>query len=679
MSTVRLTGTYVEFPAQIIVDPTVQESVLSTQFACSHNVPRNVLTVRGVAHVSASGPVVVPTADGWFHSSLPFKIIYSTRCDVLLGADWLAACQPRFLHGGILRPSEASLARLPIGHSWVPIPVSEDSCQRACLLFVCLSLLQITNRFTILSFSFFVPSKAARAGSSHLTHDNASTSDQCPPKLQAVIDSFVEETLPNYVFSTDTKQMHELMLSHGLHDRNLNRNECERALCYHILNGLCAAIPADNNLRRSACSDISGSCSSPAELQNVIFGLVIEHVALRMSLKTFRRLCASIDIREHAFAQRKVLIARFQERRDRLQRVVRKQSLLELFDHFDGMRKPMLINIAIGHGLQVDSSWTIDDLRNAITKHVTGGQCCSPADEDRPTQCQSISDELTVKDPELDSSDEIQSRILESIVDKLSASPLRRILQIHEVPFEKGDSISQLRRRLRKYTRSLRKGKRCHLERHLETNRRLRQVRAEWPRIVPNDLKERIHKLFREQTSSERLKEFTCASCAQSRFVDERAVLPASELDSELLRRPDMHDMDVDTDSDDDEESERQQPWLDSDCVPPVLPFTDGPLQNLLLDPAGVDFGDDGEPALSLCQECCFSLEKGVVPPLSLANRMFLGEVPDELKDLTAVEESMIALCRAKCCIVQLKEDNENATNTINQRGMKGHIIIYPQ
>ena len=74
--------------------------------------------------------------------------------------------------------------------------------------------------------------------------------------------------------------MHELMLSHGLHDRNLNRNECERALCYHILNGLCAAIPADNNLRRSACSDISGSCSSPAELQDVIFGPVIEPLSI---------------------------------------------------------------------------------------------------------------------------------------------------------------------------------------------------------------------------------------------------------------------------------------------------------------------------------------------------------------------------------------------------------------
>jgi hypothetical protein len=133
MSTVCLTGTYVEFPAQIIIDPTVQESVLSTQFACNHNVPRTVLTVRGVAHVSASGPVVVPTGGGWFHSSLPFKISYLTRCDVVLGTDWLAACQPQFLHGGILRPSDAALDRLPDGHNWFPVPDPKDSCQRACL------------------------------------------------------------------------------------------------------------------------------------------------------------------------------------------------------------------------------------------------------------------------------------------------------------------------------------------------------------------------------------------------------------------------------------------------------------------------------------------------------------------------------------------------------------------
>jgi len=60
-------------------------------------------------------------------------------------------------------------------------------------------------------------------------------------------------------------------------------------------------------------------------------------------------------------------------------------------------------------------------------------------------------------------------------------------------------------------------------------------------------------------------------------------------------------------------------------------------------------------------------------------NCTFLGDVPDELKDLTVVEEVMIARCCAKCWIVQLKEENQDLQLSTNQRGIKGHIIIYPQ
>ena len=56
---------------------------------------------------------------------------------------------------------------------------------------------------------------------------------------------------------------------------------------------------------------------------------------------------------------------------------------------------------------------------------------------------------------------------------------------------------------------------------------------------------------------------------------------------------------------------------------------------------------------------------------------MVLGEIPAELKDLTVVEEAMIAKCRAKCWIVQLKEDSGSSPNA--QHGIKGHVIIYPQ
>ncbi|KDQ09699.1 hypothetical protein BOTBODRAFT_116812, partial [Botryobasidium botryosum FD-172 SS1] len=39
----------------------------------------------------------------------------------------------------------------------------------------------------------------------------------------------------------------------------------------------------------------------------------------------------------------------------------------------------------------------------------------------------------------------------------------------------------------------------------------------------------------------------------------------------------------------------------------------------------------------------------------------------------------MIAKCRAKCCIVQLKEKDPDAANPYAQQALKGNIIIYPQ
>ncbi|KAJ3817600.1 hypothetical protein F5880DRAFT_1437973, partial [Lentinula raphanica] len=39
----------------------------------------------------------------------------------------------------------------------------------------------------------------------------------------------------------------------------------------------------------------------------------------------------------------------------------------------------------------------------------------------------------------------------------------------------------------------------------------------------------------------------------------------------------------------------------------------------------------------------------------------------------------MIARCRSKCWIIQLKEDSDNQPGVTTQRGFKGNIIIYPQ
>ncbi|KAJ7865848.1 hypothetical protein B0H13DRAFT_1636891, partial [Mycena leptocephala] len=91
------------------------------------------------------------------------------------------------------------------------------------------------------------------------------------------------------------------------------------------------------------------------------------------------------------------------------------------------------------------------------------------------------------------------------------------------------------------------------------------------------------------------------------------------------------------------------------------MPFDEGPLRDLLLDPDGVSFSNDGDsPVLSLCKSCHSYLKRKKMPALSLANRTFLGAVPSELKDLTVIEEAMIARCRSKCWILQLKADNDD-------------------
>ncbi|TFK57774.1 hypothetical protein BDN72DRAFT_782873, partial [Pluteus cervinus] len=70
-------------------------------------------------------------------------------------------------------------------------------------------------------------------------------------------------------------------------------------------------------------------------------------------------------------------------------------------------------------------------------------------------------------------------------------------------------------------------------------------------------------------------------------------------------------------------------------------------------------------------------LKNGKVPPLSLANRTWLGDVPPELDGLTVVEEGLISRCRSRAWIMQLREERKG--QPFHQRGLRGHIIIYPQ
>ncbi len=89
-----------------------------------------------------------------------------------------------------------------------------------------------------------------------------------------------------------------------------------------------------------------------------------------------------------------------------------------------------------------------------------------------------------------------------------------------------------------------------------------------------------------------------------------------------------------------------------------------------------------------MCRTCVRHLNNEKLPPRSIANGLDIGEVPDCLKNLSVVEESMIARRRAHCCVIHLKDDRsrekgEGGSDTeqspTDQRGFCGHIIVYPQ
>jgi hypothetical protein len=84
----------------------------------------------------------------------------------------------------------------------------------------------------------------------------SSSSNDCPMNLKPVIQTLLEPSSSFYLFVDNHTNVQHLMDSHGLHWENLILEQCQHAICYHIVKGLCASIPVDENLKHSACSDI---------------------------------------------------------------------------------------------------------------------------------------------------------------------------------------------------------------------------------------------------------------------------------------------------------------------------------------------------------------------------------------------------------------------------------------
>lgn len=481
--------------------------------------------------------------------------------------------------------------------------------------------------------------------------DRSSSSQAMLPNLDLLWALVVDINSPAFMlFSFDEDLVHTVLAAHGLNHSGLSFHSCFDLLCHHLLSGLCAgSMHAD-------CCAIAGSVSPSKLAWEISTRLSSEFTTGTLPMTVARQLGMGLgykkargDVRPEKDSLFAILSSSARHEEDH------SVPLPVLFSDLDKMKKPDLLILAAMHGLACCGS--VDTVISLIVSHLSEGQCAL----NRSFGCESVqSDSISQSGDCTD----LQVHILKTVVKTIQRKPLLKVLQAQNIVFDTSMSLSHLRRLLKIHTRALETGKQTVID-----DAQLKELRKSWPQPVGKQLKNTLLRLFKEETSTDTLREITCACCAEACLLSSSCLRPVTKVNMELFKRS------VDGEVPDSSDEELDNPYR-----PPSV-FPEGPLQNALLDPAGVVEDGLGHTSLRFCRPCVLDIDRNKIPRLALVNDLYIGAVPEELQDLTAIEESMISLCRAKCWIVQLKEDKDKSDTVLPhaQKGMRGHVIIYPQ
>ncbi len=100
-----------------------------------------------------------------------------------------------------------------------------------------------------------------------------------------------------------------------------------------------------------------------------------------------------------------------------------------------------------------------------------------------------------------------------------------------------------------------------------------------------------------------------------------------------------------------------------------------------LFDPKGVILTEGAAPQVRICKECIGDLKKAIdrPPRFALANNLWIGEIPIELKRLTFPEQLLIAHLYPRVYVFKLfpKRQGAVADESQLQRAMRGNVTTY--
>lgn len=103
--------------------------------------------------------------------------------------------------------------------------------------------------------------------------------------------------------------------------------------------------------------------------------------------------------------------------------------------------------------------------------------------------------------------------------------------------------------------------------------------------------------------------------------------------------------------------------------------------KNCLFYRKGIKWGDsnkiDEKTMVTICGVCLRDLKKNVIPRYSAGNKMWIGDIPKELTNLTIPELRLIGKYRHNSCVIKLKSGSCDGVGV--QSALKGNVITFPQ
>ena len=456
----------------------------------------------------------------------------------------------------------------------------------------------------------------------------------------------------NVLFCSESVSDHSLPIS--------DREPCD-ALLHHLFSGLCATQPDV-----PACHAISRGYETHFRVAHKLGSILSSaYTHENISLNVFCLCCVSIGLDTSEYGHQ--LLGKLKMKLKAREPFNSCQNVFKTLNCVESLGYHSLSELASLHGLSLHSTPDQNDARDIIVNHFLSGECTKTNN----IFCDTVSFISMTRSPEYISLNDLPTIILDGALKTVTKKPMLRVLCLVGLPHSSSDSISVHRKSLHKHIINMRAERRPVWENARNAMRRaasetdasneaLAEVARNWPQRVSHTQKAAIVHDFRSITSTQALKSFTCASCAERVCHNKRCDRLVSDINLDILRNSTVTDP-------------------DAPAGAPAAPYTDGPLAGILVDPAGVHQNEDGSLSLSLCPPCKSALSRRKLPRFALANLNVIGNVPPELKNLTLVEEMLVARCRAKMCVIKLQDHRDDIELPTVQRGVKGHIIVFPQ